>query len=79
VGSAQDLSTKTMVSRMFDVKFPYGIQLTFGSLIFAVGENGELKILPPGPAPGQADPAKDQIVVQEAISALLRSFRVSRL
>jgi hypothetical protein len=44
-GSAQDPSTKTMASRTFDVKFPYGTQLTFGSLIFAAGENGELKML----------------------------------
>jgi hypothetical protein len=41
-----------MASRTFDVKFPCGTQLTFKSLIFAVGENGKLKMLPPGPAPG---------------------------
>jgi hypothetical protein len=51
-GSAQDLSTKTMASRTFAVKFPYGTQLTFGSLIFATERNRELKMLPPGPAPG---------------------------
>jgi hypothetical protein len=41
-----------MASRTFDVKFPCSTQLTFGSLIFAAGENGELKMLPLGPAPG---------------------------
>jgi hypothetical protein len=51
-GSAQDPSTKTMVSRTFDVKFPYDTQLTFESLIFSAGENGGLKILPPESTPG---------------------------
>jgi hypothetical protein len=51
-GSTQDPFTKTMASRTFEVKFPCGTQLTFGSLIFAARENGELKMLPPGPAPG---------------------------
>jgi hypothetical protein len=54
--STQDPSTKTMASRTFDVKFCCGTQLTFGSLIFAAGENGELKLLPPGPAPGHLAP-----------------------
>jgi hypothetical protein len=35
----------------FDMKFPLGTQFTFGSLTFAVGEYGDLKMLPPGPAP----------------------------
>jgi hypothetical protein len=35
---------------MFDTKFPCGTQLTFGSLIFAVGENRELMMLLPGMA-----------------------------
>jgi hypothetical protein len=35
----------------FDVKFPCGTQLTFGSLTFAVGEDGDLNMLPPRPAP----------------------------
>jgi hypothetical protein len=39
-----------MASRMFNVKFPCGTQLTFRSLTFAVGEDRELKMLPPGPA-----------------------------
>jgi hypothetical protein len=45
-----------MASRVFDVKFPYSTQLTFGSLIFAAGENGELKMLLPRPAPGHLAP-----------------------
>jgi hypothetical protein len=35
----------------FDVKFPYGTQFTFGSLTFTVEEDGNLKMLPPRPAP----------------------------
>jgi hypothetical protein len=35
----------------FNVKFPRSTQFTFGSLTFAAGEDGDLKILPPGPAP----------------------------
>jgi hypothetical protein len=34
----------------FNVKLPLGTQFTFGSLMFAVGEDGDLKMLPPGPA-----------------------------
>jgi hypothetical protein len=41
---------KIMVPRTFDIKFPCSTQLTFGSLTFAAGEDGDLKILPPGPA-----------------------------
>jgi hypothetical protein len=41
-----------MASRTFDVKFPCGTQLTFGSLIFVTEGNRELNMLPPGPAPG---------------------------
>jgi hypothetical protein len=36
---------------MFDVKFPCGTQLTFGSLTFATGEDRHLKMLPSGPTP----------------------------
>jgi hypothetical protein len=49
--SAQDLSRKIMTSWTFDVKFPCGTQLTLGSLTFAIGEDGDLKMLPPGAAP----------------------------
>jgi hypothetical protein len=35
----------------FDVKFSHYTQLTFGSLTFATREDGDLKMLPPGPAP----------------------------
>jgi hypothetical protein len=35
----------------FDMKFPLGTQITFGSLTFVVGEDGDLKMLPPEPAP----------------------------
>jgi hypothetical protein len=35
----------------FDAKFPHGTEFTFGSLMFTAGEDGDLKMLPPGPAP----------------------------
>jgi hypothetical protein len=34
----------------FDVKFPLDTQFTFDSLMFVIGEDGELRMLPPGPA-----------------------------
>jgi hypothetical protein len=49
-GSAQDPSDKIMARWTFDVKFPLGTQFTFGSLTFAAGEDGELRMLPPKPA-----------------------------
>jgi hypothetical protein len=49
-GSAQDPSDKNMARWTFDVKFPLGTQFTFGSLTFAAGEDGELRMLPPNPA-----------------------------
>jgi hypothetical protein len=50
-GSAQDPSEMTMEPCTFDIKFPLSSQFTFGSLTFATGEDGDLKMLPPGPAP----------------------------
>jgi hypothetical protein len=50
-GSAQDPFGKTMTPWAFNVKFPCGTQLTFESLTFAVGEDGDLKMLPLGPPP----------------------------
>jgi hypothetical protein len=35
----------------FDVKFPLGTQFSFGSLTLVAGEDGDLKMLPPGTAP----------------------------
>jgi hypothetical protein len=35
----------------FAVKFPPGTEFTFWSLTFAAGEDGDLKMLPPGPPP----------------------------
>jgi hypothetical protein len=35
----------------FDVRFHHGTQLTFGSLTFVIREDGNLRMLPPGPAP----------------------------
>ncbi len=44
----------------FDVKFPLDTQFTFGSLMFAAGEDGELRMLPPGPAPERRAPTDGQ-------------------
>jgi hypothetical protein len=72
---------------MFDVKFSCDTQLTFGSLTFVAGEDGDLKMLPSGPAPEhlalaslshQADPAQGQIPMQGVTSAPPRSFGVSQ-
>jgi hypothetical protein len=34
----------------FEAKFPLGTKFTFGSLTFAAGEDGDLRMLPPGEA-----------------------------
>jgi hypothetical protein len=47
-GSDQNPSDKIMTLWTFDVKFPYDTQFTFGSLTFAIGEDENLKMLPPG-------------------------------
>jgi hypothetical protein len=49
-----------MVPWTFNVKFPLDTQFTFRSLTFAAGEDGELKMLPPGPAPEHYAPADGQ-------------------
>jgi hypothetical protein len=49
--SVQDLSRKIRAPCTFDVKFPLDTQFTFGLLMFAMGEDGELMMLPPGPTP----------------------------
>jgi hypothetical protein len=41
----------------FDMKFPLDIQFTFGALTFAAGEDRDLKMLLPGPAPEHPTPA----------------------
>jgi hypothetical protein len=41
----------------FDVKFPLDTQFTFRSLTFVAGEDGDLKMLPPGIAPEHPAPA----------------------
>jgi hypothetical protein len=47
---AQDPSGKAMAPWTFDVKFPRGTKFTFGSLTFAAGEDGDLRMLPLGEA-----------------------------
>jgi hypothetical protein len=59
-GNAQDPSGKIMTPWTYDVKFPLGTQFTFGSLTFAAGEDRELKMLPPRPAPECRVPADGQ-------------------
>jgi hypothetical protein len=41
----------------FDVKFPRDTEFTFGSLTFAVGEDGDLWMLPPGEATEHTAPS----------------------
>jgi hypothetical protein len=41
----------------FDVKFPLGTKFTFGSLMFAAGEDGDLRMLPPGEATEHTAPS----------------------
>jgi hypothetical protein len=43
------------------MKFPLGTQFTFGSLTFATGEDGYLKMLPSGPAPERPTPALSSV------------------
>jgi hypothetical protein len=46
-----------MITWTFDIKFPLSTEFTFGSLTFAVGEDEDLKILPPGSALEHLTPA----------------------
>jgi hypothetical protein len=41
----------------FDIKFPRGTEFTFGSLTFAAGEDGDLRMLPPGEAAKHTAPS----------------------
>jgi hypothetical protein len=54
---------------LFDVKFPYGTQLTFGSLTFAAREDGNLRMLPLGPAPEHQSPAHGQDLCHSTTSS----------
>jgi hypothetical protein len=56
-GSAQDPSRKAMAPWTFNVKFPLGTKFTFGSLTFAAGEDGDLRMLPPGEATEHTAPS----------------------
>jgi hypothetical protein len=49
--STQDLFREIMAPTTLNVKFPLGTPFTFSSLTFVVGEDGELRMMPPGPAP----------------------------
>jgi hypothetical protein len=54
---AQDPSGKAMAPWTFDVKFPLGTKFTFGSLTFTAGEDGDLRMLPPGEATEHTAPS----------------------
>jgi hypothetical protein len=49
--SAQDPTGWLMAPWTFNVKFPYGTQFTFGSLMFSTREDGNLELLTRGTAP----------------------------
>jgi hypothetical protein len=68
-GSAQDPSGNIMAPWTFDVKFPSGTQFTFGSLTFATGEDGNIKMLPPGLAPEHLTSVYGQALYFAAISS----------
>jgi hypothetical protein len=55
----------------FNVKFPYDTQFTFGSLTFAAGEDGNLKILTPRLVPERLASVYGQAPYLSAISATL--------
>jgi hypothetical protein len=59
-GSTQDSCGKILEHWTFDVKFSPDTQFTFGSLTFVVGDDGDLRMLPPGPAPGRLAPTDGQ-------------------
>jgi hypothetical protein len=60
-----------MASWMFDVKFLYATQFTFGSLMFAVGEDENLKMLSPGPAPERLASVYGKAPCFSAISSII--------
>jgi hypothetical protein len=54
--SAQDPSEWLMAPWTFNIKFPYGTQFIFASLMFVIGEDENLKLLTRGPAPRHLTP-----------------------
>jgi hypothetical protein len=48
----------------FNIKFPRGIKFTFGSLMFAAGEDGDVRMLPPGEAAEHIAPSSASIETQ---------------
>jgi hypothetical protein len=58
--SAQDLSEKIMSHWTFSIKFSYDTQFTFVSLMFAVREVENLKLLTRGPTPKHVAPVYEQ-------------------
>jgi hypothetical protein len=58
-----------MILWTFDIKFPCGIQFTFGSLTFDAGEDENLKMLTLGPATERLTPVYGQAPYFPAISS----------
>jgi hypothetical protein len=61
---AQDPSGKAMAPWTFDIKFSRGTKFTFGSLTFAAGKDGDLRMLPPGEAAEHIAPSSASIETQ---------------
>jgi hypothetical protein len=59
-----------MTPGIFNVKFPYDTQFTFGSLTFTVGEDRNLKMLPPMLAPERLTPVYEQAPYFPTISSI---------
>jgi hypothetical protein len=55
----------------FGIKFSYDTQFTFGSLMFAAGEDGNLKMLPPASAPERLTPVYGQAPYFSVISSTI--------
>jgi hypothetical protein len=71
--SVQDPFEKIMAPWMLDVKFPCGTQFTFASLTFTAGEDGNVRMLSPGPALECLVPVYGQALSFPTISSITGS------
>jgi hypothetical protein len=67
--STQDPYGKIIAPCTFDVKFPYITQFTFKPLMFAMGEDKNIKMLPSGSAPERLTLVYGQALCFSAISS----------
>jgi hypothetical protein len=58
----------------FDVKFSLGTKFTFGSLTFAAGEDGDLRMLPPGEATEHTAPSSASSETRADLDFFDRSY-----